>query len=357
MTKQTLADGGASSGRGSSAPAAKENQLVCGGARGYGRDVTPQTHPLLDRSIVRAVTGAATAHLGRPWRWAGFTDLNHRAAHPCGIFAGRPFSVFAKLDCSPAGEDQFSAELNGFSLIRSRTEVATPVPVAGGIVVTGAGTLLLSEALPERGAPSGQAADSRTPEDYAAIGRALAGLHRARGETFGLGEFDGFFGPLRQGNRPVGSGRWADFYAERRVLPILRLAVDSGHLPVELARGAERIAARLPALCGPDPAPTLLHGDAQQNNFVSTADGAVVVDVAPYFGHPEYDLALVDYISPAAPELFRAYSEIAPVEPGFGDRRELWRLHVYLAVIGVAGASAFGRSFLPRLAATVRQYT
>jgi len=25
------------------------------------------------------------------------------------------------------------------------------------------------------------------------------------------------------------------------------------------------------------------------NNFVSTADGAAVIDVAPYFGHPEAD--------------------------------------------------------------------
>jgi fructosamine-3-kinase len=321
--------------------------------RGYGRDVT---HPLLDRLIVRAVEQAATGHFGRPWASTGFTDLNHRASHPCGIFAGRPFSVFAKLDGSPAGTGQFTAELNGFGLIRSCTEVATPVPIAGGLVMTGAGALLLSEALPERGAASGQAVDSRTGEDYAAIGRALAGLHQARGETFGLAEFDGFFGPLRQCNRPLDSPRWSDFYAERRVLPMLRFAVDSGHLPVGLARAAERVTARFPSLCGPDPAPALLHGDAQQNNFVSTANGAVLVDVAPYFGHPEYDLALLDYISPTDPGLLRAYAELAPVDAGFAGRRELWRLHVYLAVIGVDGANAFGRSFLPRLAAALRQY-
>jgi fructosamine-3-kinase len=314
------------------------------------------THPLMDRLIVRAVERAATEHLGRPWTCVGFTDLNHRASHPCGIFTGAPFSVFAKFDASPAGADQFTAELNGFGLIRSRAQVATPVPVAGGLVATGLGTLLLSEALTERGAASGQAADSRTTEDYAAIGRALAGLHQARGETFGLAEFDGFFGPLRQCNRPLGSRRWSDFYTERRLLPMLRFAVDTGHLPVGLARAAELVTARLPSLCGPDPAPTLLHGDAQQNNFVSTADGAVLVDVAPYYGHPEYDLALLDYISPADPELFRAYAELAPVDAGFAGRRELWRLHVYLAVIGVDGANVFGRSFLPRLAAALRQY-
>jgi fructosamine-3-kinase len=265
--------------------------------------------------------------------------------------------VFAKLDTSAAGEEQFTAELNGFGLIRSRTEVVTPVPVAAGIVVTGRGTLLLTEALAERGAGLRQAADSRAPEDYAAIGRALAGLHRARGETFGLAEFDGFFGPLRQCNRPVGSARWADFYAERRVRPMLRSAVDSGHLPGELARGTERVTTRLACLCGPDPAPALLHGDAQQNNFVSTPDGAAVIDVSAYFGHPEVDLALVDFFSPVHPELFRAYAEIAGVDAGFAERRELWRLHGYLGVIAVDGANPFGRSFLPRLAAAVRQYT
>jgi fructosamine-3-kinase len=314
-------------------------------------------HPLLNPLIVEALERAATRHLGRAWKPAGFTGLDHRATHPCGIFTGTPFSVFAKLDTSPSGEGQFTAELRGFSLIRSRTAVATPVPVAGGVIVTRRGTLLLSEALPERGAASGQAADSRAPGDYAAIGRALAGLHQARGETFGLAEFDGFYGPLPQCNRPAGPGRWTDFYAERRVLPMLLLAVDSGYLPAGLARGVERVVAQLPALCGPDPVPALLHGDAQQNNFVSTADGAAVVDVAPYFGHPEADLALVDIYSPVDPELFHAYAESAPLDPGFAGRRELWRLHGYLAAIAVAGANAFGRSFFPRLDAAIRQYT
>jgi len=138
---------------------------------------------------------------------------------------------------------------------------------------------------------------------------------------------------------------------------MLRLAVDSGYLPAGLARGVERVVAQLPALCGPDPVPALLHGDAQQNNFVSTADGTVVVDVAPYFGHPEADLALVDIYSPVDPELFRAYAESAPLDPGFAGRRELWRLPGYLAAIAVAGANAFGRSFIPRLDAAIRQYT
>jgi hypothetical protein len=65
----------------------------------------------------------------------------------------------------------------------------------------------------------------------------------------------------------------------------------------------------------------------------------------------------VGIYSPVDPELFRAYAESAPLDPGFAGRCELWRLSGYLAAIAVAGANAFGRSFLPRLDAAIRQYT
>ena len=48
-------------------------------------------------------------------------------------------------------------------------------------------------------------------------------------------------------------------------------------------------------------------------------------------------------------------AESQPVDPGFAGRRELWRLHSYLAAIAFAGANAVP-SFLPRLDAAVRQY-
>jgi len=308
------------------------------------------SHPLLAPDVRAAVEAAASRHRGRPWAATGFTDLRDRASHPCGIFAGVPFAVFAKLDPDPAlGQARVSAELRGLRLIAGRSGAAVPVPVAEGTVSTAAGALLLTEALPERPGP-------RTDADDAAIGRALAQLHQARAASFGLAEFDGFFGPLPQSNQPEASGTWAGFYAERRLLPMLGLAAASGHLPAALARAAERVAGRLESLAGPEPVPALLHGDAQQNNFVSTDAGAVLIDTAPCYGHPEADLALVDYFAPAGPALLRAYAQAAPLDPGFAGRRELWRLHAYLAVIAVDGGGAFGRTFLPRLDAALRYY-
>jgi fructosamine-3-kinase len=183
----------------------------------------------------------------------------------------------------------------------------------------------------------------------------LATLHHVHDERFGLEEFNGFFGPLPQDNEPVTSYHWIDFYTERRVLPLLRSAVDSGHLPVDLAGSVERLVHRLPSLCGPEPKPTLLHGDAQQHNFVSTDVGAVVADAAPYFGHPEIDLTLVDYFQPVPDHLFHGYRELAHVDGAFRQRRNLWCMFVDLACITV-DATPFNRHALTRLAETGRTY-
>ena len=94
---------------------------------------------------------------------------------------------------------------------------------------------------------------------------------------------------------------------------------------------------------------TLLHGDAQQNNFVTIDTGAVVADVAPYFGHPEIDLALVDYFHPVPDDVFDAYRDIAPIEARFAQRRDLWRIFVDLACFTVE-ATPFCRYALARLA-------
>ena len=309
-------------------------------------------HPLLNQSIRCAIERSVAAHLGRPWKASSFRDLNDQASHPCGVFHDElSFSVFAKLGIAVDAGEQFASELRGLDLVRQRAGVRTPTPIGEGLVELEHSWLLLFEALPER------LPEARTADDWRAIGQTLAALHRVHAEHFGLEDFDGFFGPLRQDNRTVPSDRWAEFYAERRIRPRLRSAVDAGHLPPELAADVERLLQRLPTLCGPEPRPTLLHGDAQQHNFVSTNAGAFVIDAAPYFGHPELDLALVDYFDPVPEDVFRAYQEIVPVDGGVDERRNLWRIFGYLAVATVDGDKPFGRRMLKRLADAVRSYT
>ena len=147
---------------------------------------------------------------------------------------------------------------------------------------------------------------------------------------------------------PVGLGvvenRWTDFFRERRIEPFLRAALDSGHLSKDLATQVELFAERTSERGGDEPRPTLPHGDAQRNNYVSTDAGAVIVDASPFFGHPEIDLAMVDLFQTVPADVFDAYREIRPIDPGFEARRELWRVPAYLAVIAVDGGSTFGSS-------------
>lgn len=285
------------------------------------------THPLLRARA--AVERATSAHLGRPWTAVRFTDLNGRASHPAGVFHGAGFSVFAKLGAHPS-------EPAGLALLGRHA----PTP---GLVAYLDGLLLL-------------AAVEEGPPDWREAGRTLGRLHRVRGTTFGLADGDGRFGPLAQDNRPVVTNRWPDFYAERRVRPNLRAAVDAGTLPPDLAAAVERFLRHLPDLCGPDPTPTLLHGDAQQNNILHTPAGTMLVDACPYYGHPELDLSLVDYFAPVPPRFFEGYRESAPLAEDFSSRREVWRVFAYLAVIAVDGANPFGLGFLPRLSAAVTPF-
>lgn len=294
------------------------------------------------------IEAAVSVHIGRRWHVLSTTDLADRSSHPSLVLRGADVAVFAKLATGPAGGAQVAVELAGLRLIAERSSARVPTTVAGGRVDFADGSAaLLCEALEDR--------TDRRPADWRAIGHTLALLHEVVDDTFGRAE-DGLFGPLRQDNRPVASNLWEDFYAVRRLQPWLRTARDAGAIEADTVRRIELLINKLPELSGPQSRPRLVHGDAQHHNFVSTVDGAVVIDPAPYFGHPELDLALVDYFAPVPPELWAGYRERRPIDDGFDDRRELWRIFAYLAVLTVDGRSEFGRTFRGRLDTALDHY-
>jgi hypothetical protein len=63
-------------------------------------------HPLLGAAVLAAVERAASSHRGRRWVSQGFTSLDDRASHSCGILHGTPFSVFAKLSAAADAREQ-----------------------------------------------------------------------------------------------------------------------------------------------------------------------------------------------------------------------------------------------------------
>lgn len=296
-----------------------------------------EEHLLAQEPLRSLIERAVSSHIGKPWRVESLRDMHDLACHPSAILSGAEYSVFAKFSEAADGAKQFEEELSGLKLLQELAGVLIPEPV--GILPAPNGSLLVMQSVPEI---------ERGPQQWREIGQTLARIHRVKSDSFGL-ESNGYFGPLPQNNMQACD--WPAFYATRRLIPGLKLALDSGNLPVETALRVEKLIEKLPDLCGPEITPTLLHGDAQKNNFISSAIGAYVIDPAVYYGHPELDLAYVDYFEPVPQEVFDAYHEELPIDPGFERRRSLWRVWGYLAAVTVEG----GR-YLPRLEAALKEY-
>jgi len=278
-----------------------------------------------------------SAYLGRAWRVMQAQDKSDSASHPAAILSDETYAVFVKLGEGGLACDQCTKELAGLRFLTERSGVLTPTGI--GTVQVGGAVLLMLEAM--------QVVE-RARVHWRQMGRALARLHSIKGDQYGF-ESSCYWGSLYQDNTPLGD--WVDFYQERRLAPRLRAAVDSGHLPLDVVPHVEKLSARLHGLCGPTVTPSLLHGDAHHNNFLSTAKGPVMIDPAVYYGHPEMDLALVDFFAPVSEALFQDYQEIAPLEPGFVERRDLWRIPAWLAMVEVDGPQ-----HLDKLMAALRHY-
>lgn len=276
-------------------------------------------------------------HIGRRWCVKNAKDMTEFACHPSAILSDGSYSVFAKFSEAANGYEQFEIELAGLQLLSESSGVLTPAPI--GIIPVAGGSMLVLKAA--------QAVD-RSHRHWRQIGQALAQIHKVKGDRFGL-ETNGYFGPLYQDNTPMSD--WPTFYAERRLRPGLRMAIESGNLPPAVIQQVEKLISRVPELCGPEIVPTLLHGDAQQNNFISTEMGAIVIDPAVYYGNPEMDLAYIDYFQTAPDDVLDSYQEELPIDPGFLERRDLWRVWGYLAAVTVEGAG-----YLNKLTEAVQRY-
>lgn len=178
----------------------------------------------------------------------------------------------------------------------------------------------------------------REARDYdERLGRGLAALHRFGAPTFGLLRAN-VMGRVPQDNRPLPT--WAEFYAERRLAPLVQRTRDDRTLDETTARAVEDVIARMPALVGSDEPPARLHGDLWSGNVMcSSAGDPVLVDPAVYGGHREIDLAMLRLFGGPGPRCFAAYDEAFPLAPGVADRVPLYQLYPLLIHVAMFGAS------------------
>ncbi|MEU0195888.1 fructosamine kinase family protein [Streptomyces afghaniensis] len=193
------------------------------------------------------------------------------------------------------------------------------------------------------------------PSREAAVrfGRDLAALHAAGAPAFGApppdGPVDAYIGLAPMRNEP--GTDWPGWYAEHRVLPYLRRAVDQGTVQPGEAADVERLCERLPELAGPAEPPARLHGDLWNGNVLWATDGDVrLIDPAAHGGHRETDLAMLRLFGcPHLDQVLDGYQEKAPLADGWADRVGVHQLFPLLV-----HAVLFGRSYADQALAVAR---
>lgn len=181
-----------------------------------------------------------------------------------------------------------------------------------------------------------------------AFGRALAATHACGSETFG-GPTDGYIGNAPLPNRPLPT--WEEFYASRRVMPYVKVAVDRGVLTLDEAATIETLMRQIHQFSGPAEPPARVHGDLWSGNLVWGVDGDVwLIDPAAHGGHRETDLAMLSLFgAPHLQRIIDAYAEVAPLADGWRDRVALHQLHPLLV-----HAVLFGGAYGPRAVASAQ---
>jgi fructosamine-3-kinase len=176
------------------------------------------------------------------------------------------------------------------------------------------------------------------------LGRGLAAVHLAGAPCFGDPGFgqrlgiEARIGSLRLANMPAED--WPSFYAQRRLLPLARIAHERGALSAGGVATVGRACERMSELAGPAEPPARLHGDLWSGNVYADSQGRPwLIDPSAYGGHREVDLAMLRLFGAPSERVFAAYEEVAPLAEGWQERVGLWQLMPLLVHAALFGGS------------------
>lgn len=260
---------------------------------------------MITDSVARAL-GVAVRRAGR----LGGGDVAE--AYRCELEDGR--TVFAKTHRSPP-PGFFTTEANGLRWLRQPGVVSVPEVLAVSDGDRTVGPLLVLEWVDEGRARPGTESE---------FGQALARLHRCGAPSFG-----------REDRRTTGSRAlpndpcptWVEFFAERRLVPLARLARDSDALSAQTLADLDRVISRLDDLGGPPEPAARLHGDLWAGNrLVDQAGRSWLIDPAAHGGHREFDLAMMRLFGGYGADCFDAYADEFPLADGWERRMPLHQL-------------------------------
>jgi fructosamine-3-kinase len=250
---------------------------------------------------------------------------------------------------APRPPDFFEAEARGLEWLR--VPGGAPLPE----IIVASPEMVVLEWIDE-GSPSVDAAR--------AFGAALARTHRAGSAEPGQpashpmmahfgAPWPGYIGALPLDNT-ISGGTWSSWFAERRLLPYLRMSADRGAVGGADVAAIEAVIADIAEYAGEadrEP-PARIHGDLWPGNLLWSTDGPVyLIDPAAHAGHRESDIAQLSLFGGVAyrSDIIGAYQEEWPLSPGWAARVPLHQLHLLLV-----HSALFGSGYRDVVMAAVR---
>ncbi|MFT3903741.1 MAG: fructosamine kinase family protein [Niabella sp.] len=230
---------------------------------------------------------------------------------------------FLKINDANRYPDMFAREATGLNVLRGMSTLQVPEVLRHGII--NGQQYLLMEWLNK---------DIPQPGFWDIFGEKLAQMHQIPQPFFGFEE-DNYIGSLPQHNERHES--WKNFYANCRILPLIRSLYNSGSVDRNSVQHAERFCQRLGDIFPAEP-PALLHGDLWSGNFMATANNeAAIFDPAVYYGHREMDIAMTRLFGGFDKKFYEGYQATYPLAKGWEERlpfAQLYPLLVHAILFG-----------------------
>lgn len=291
----------------------------------------------MKQTTLNGIRQALAATLGKPITIRNVRSVGGGSINEAVVIETDDGGFFAKSNARPL-PDQFECEAAGLrALASASSSLAVPEPLVWRDSPDGDEGFLVMEYF-EAGSRIG------TFDEW--LGRGLAELHRNSAPAFGF-EIDNYCGATPQPNPWTDS--WPEFFREHRLRHQLGLgSYDRGERAV-----LSKLIDRIDALIATDPEPpALIHGDLWSGNLHATAAGEpALIDPAPYYGHREAELGMMQLFGGFASRVWHAYDEAYPLQPGWRERLGLYELYHVMN-----HHTLFGGSYAARAISIARNY-
>ena len=235
---------------------------------------------------------------------------------------------FLKVNDEETYPGMFSRESNGLDLLRKNCELIIPQIIKVGVFNKQQYLLLqwLEKGIPKK-------------DMWEKFGKGLALMHKRPQEYFGLNE-DNYIGSLIQNN--VRHNEWDSFYAECRIMPLVKKLFDAGSFSSTNIKDAEFFCSRIKNIF-PSETPSLVHGDLWAGNYMISSSGdAAIFDPAVYCGHREMDIGMTRLFGGFDTRFYEVYNETYPLEKGWEKRLQITQLYPLLVHAVLFGGHYIG---------------